>query len=445
MKMKRLFLIFAAAFGLTLSSNAQITLTLDQAIELALSENPTIKVAEMEVARYDYVKRETWGNWIPQLSAGGTYTRAIKKQEMAPGLSFGADNTFAGQGEMTWSVFAPAIFRTLKLNDVQMASAVEDARSSRITLVSEVKKSFYNILLAEQSLKVLKESETTVQKTVDDTQIKLDNGLASEYDLLTAQVQLSNIKPTILQAENSITISKLLLKMYLSIPDDVQVAVSGSLDGMRSEVILDTYGLSTDISMNSDLIKLNIQESLLEAQLKVNNASRLPTVQTFFNVQVSGSDLDRSALGGLTGGSTSTTADAGEYWWQYPMSAGVRLSVPIFSGFTISNRSKQIKNQISQIDIQKEYVTNQIEVQIRSAISDLLTAQETMYAQELTVSQAFKAYTIADTRYRSGLGTILELNSAQLSHTQAQLGYSQAIFDYLTAKAEYDMIIGVDM
>ena len=79
---------------------------------------------------------------------------------------------------------------------------------------------------------------------------------------------------------------------------------------------------------------------------------------------------------------------------------------------------------------------------ITRALNDLLTARETMYAQELTVEQARKAYKISDTRYRAGAGTILELNSAQLSQTQAQLNFSQAIYDYLSAKAEYDRIVG---
>ena len=145
------------------------------------------------------------------------------------------------------------------------------------------------------------------------------------------------------------------------------------------------------------------------------------------------------------------------------------------------NRSREIKNQISQIGLQRTYARQQVDVQVRSALNDLLTARETMYAQELTVEQARKAYSISDTRYRAGAGTILELNSAQLAQTQAQartmaqadkayhisdtrfragagtilelnsaqlnrtqahLNYSQAIYDYLTAKAEYDRIVG---
>ena len=107
------------------------------------------------------------------------------------------------------------------------------------------------------------------------------------------------------------------------------------------------------------------------------------------------------------------------------------------------NKSRELKNQISQIS-PAGLRAAAVDVQVRSALNDLLTARETMFAQEKTVEQARKAYRISDTRYRAGAGTILELNSAQLAQTQAQLNFSQAIYDYLTAKAEYDRIVGAN-
>ena len=437
--MKRLFLIIAFWAAGVAGASAQMRLTLPEALDLALSENPTVKVAEMEVQRYDYVKRQTWGNLLPQISASGSYTRSIVKSEMRGGISFGADNTFAVQGDLSLPLFAPSVYRTLKMNDVQRAAAVESARSSRITLVAEVKKAFYNILLAEQSLDVLRESQATVQRTVDDTSVQYENGLTSEYDLLTAQVQLSNLKPSILQTENSIRIAKLMLKMYLSIPEQVEIEVEGELDAMRDKVLAGTEGLTTDTSDNSDLRTLELQEDLLRLQLKAENASRLPTIGAFGNFTLTGNNMGSVSFDQAT--MEMTTIKDG-YFWQNPLSAGIRVSVPLFSGLTKMNRSREIKNQISQIGLQRTYARQQVDVQVRSALNDLLTARETMYAQELTVEQACKAYKISDTRYRAGAGTILELNSAQLAQTQAQLNYSQAIFDYLTAKAEYDRIVG---
>ena len=417
--MKRLFLIIAFWAAGVAGASAQMRLTLPQALDLALSENPTVKVAEMEVQRYDYVKRQTWGNLLPQISASGSYTRSIVKSEMRGGISFGADNTFAVQGDLSLPLFAPSVYRTLKMNDAQMATAVEAARASRIDLTAEVKKAFYNILLAEQSLAVLRESEATVQRTVDDT-----------------QVQLSNLKPTILQTENSIKLAKLMLKMYLSIPEDVEIEVVGELDALRDDVLAGTDGLTTDVTDNSDLRSLELQEEVLRRSLKAANAGRMPTLAAFGSASYTGNDMEPFNFGG------AAATDDSRYFWTHPISVGLQLSVPIFSGLTKMNRSRELKNQISQLSLQRSYARQQIDVQVRSALNDLLTARETMYAQELTVEQACKAYKISDTRYRAGAGTILELNSAQLSQTQAQLNFSQAIYDYLSAKAEYDRIVG---
>ncbi len=435
--MKRCLTAFVLAVASVFGAAAQMRLSLDAAIELALSENPTIRIAEMEVARYDYVKRQTWGTLLPQVALNGQINHTFIKQNMSKGFSLGGDQytTISGAVEATMPLFAPAVYRTLKKNDTQMAAAVEAARASRVDLVAEVRKAFYNILLAEQSLAVLLESQATVQRTVDDTELQYRNGLMSEYDLLTAQVQLSNLKPTIIQTENSIAVAKRLLKMYLSIPETVDIEVEGHLDALRDAVLEGTDGLSTDVSENTDLRALELQEELLFRQLRVANAGRWPTVGLFGNFTLSGNNM-----GSFNFQDMSVVQDG--YYWQNPLYAGVQLSVPLFAGLTKMNRSRELKNQLAQIGEQRDYLRRQIDVQVRSALNDLVTARETMFAQERTVEQARKAYGISDTRYRAGAGTILELNSAQLAQTQAQLNFSQAIYDYLMAKAEYDRIVG---
>ena len=106
------------------------------------------------------------------------------------------------------------------------------------------------------------------------------------------------------------------------------------------------------------------------------------------------------------------------------------------------NGPHRISNQSWRTGHRRANARQQVDGKVRAAMIDLLTARETTYAQEMTGAQARKAYSISDTRYRAGAGTILELNSAQLAQTQAELNFSQAIFDYLTAKAEYDRIVG---
>lgn len=429
-------------------------LTLQEAIDLALSENPTIKVADLEVERYDYVRKETLGNLYPSITASGTYTYAVVKSEISKGLSFGADNTIAAAAEVGLPLVVPAVWRSIKMTKVQMENAVELARASRIDMVNAVKKAYYNILLAEQSLAVLRSSEATVSKTVEDTRVQYEHGLASEYNLLTAEVQLSNLQPSIIQTANSIDVAKRLLKMYLSLPENIDIALVGTLDDFRDAILNGGEQLSTDVSENSTLKQLDIQAELLRQNLKLTQTSRMPTLAAFGQFAYSGNDMQRpdfSAMmgGGATGGTTGSTGNAGtaeavkkSFYWQHPISIGVSLSVPIFSGFKNTNKVRQVRNQIRQLELQRDYVAKSTDVQVRSSINNLLTAREKMFANEKTVAQAQKAYDISNTRYKAGAGTILELNTAELSLTQAKLNYSQAIYDYISAKADYDQIVG---
>ncbi len=438
-------LIIAATLLLGVSTTTSLwaaeslTLTLNDAIEIALSENPTIKIAELEVERYDYVRKTTMGALLPQVGIDGTYNQTLKNQSLARGFSLGGDQyaTLTATGNISIALFAPTVYRTLKMNATEAEAAVETARASRIDLVAAVKDSFYGILLAERSLEVLEESSTTSKQTVDETQVKFDNGLAAEYDLLTAQVQHSNLQPTIVQTRASIKIAKDLLKMYLSIPQDVEITIEGTLDQMQQKALTYSEELHSDISENTTLKSLALSQDLLQQQLKINNASRMPTLGAFGQLTLTGNNMDSFSLDG-------SSASSDGFFWQQPIYVGLSLNIPIFTGLTTSNRSKQIKNQIKQIELQRAYTEQSVGVSLSTAISNIYTARESLYAQQLTVEQATKAYSISNTRYTAGAGTILELNSARLSLTQAELNLSQAIYDLLTAKSEYDRIIGVE-
>ncbi|MCD7970160.1 MAG: TolC family protein [Alistipes sp.] len=417
-----------------------LELTLDQAIEIALDENPTIQIAELEIEKQTYVRKETIGNHLPQLSVAGQYSRAIKKSDMGGGVSFDPDNTVTVVTSLNVPLFAPTIYKTLKLNEEQMRAAVEDARGSRITLANAVKKAYYNILLAQESLDVLRVSEANLQSTVDETKLKFDNGLASEYDYITADVQLSNLKPSIIQTETSIEIAKKLLKMYMGIPLDFEIVVVGDLNTLSEEdhtMAYNYYG--ENISENSELRSMDIQVEVLKRQLEVSKMSRMPSLAAFGTYNLTG--RDPVSLGSLTGG---TSSGSDNFFWNHPVSVGLTLSIPIFSGLTNKNREKQIKYSISQTRLQRDYLEETTKVEVSTALNEIITAEATMIANKATIQQAQKGYDISRTRYDNGVGTMLEVNSAEVALTQARLNYNQAVYDYLSAQADYERIIGID-
>jgi outer membrane protein TolC len=417
-----------------------LTLDLPKALEIALSTNPTIKTAEMEVERFDYVRKEAMGNHLPTLAVGGQFAFNIVKQEMAKGMSLGADMSAAATADLTIPLFAPAIYSTMKMSRMQQELAVEQARSSRITMVNSVKKAFYQILLLENSYAVLQASAQTIRETVENTRTMYGAGLASEYDLLTAEVQLSNLQPNLISVGNSIDIAKQMLKMYLSIPEHVAIAVSGSLDDHRDASFATLPSPSVDLSDNSEIRQLDYQQSLVRQQIKLANTGYMPTVAAYGTLMLTGQDKTPDFAGMMMGG----TGTINKWWWQNPASAGIRVSIPIFTGLKEHYKVKQLRNSIAQIDLQKDYLREAKQLEASTAVNSLMSAREKVIANEKTVEQAEKAYSIARTRFDAGAGTMLEVNQAELNVTSARLNRSQAIYDFLAAQADYDKVIGVE-
>lgn len=422
-------------------SGKSISLDLNKALEIALNDNPTIRIAGLEIQRMEYVRKETTGNLIPNLSGTGSYSYNIMQPVMflpdgafGPGMPGGAmrmgfANSFSGGLSLGIPLYMPMIYRTMQMNQQQMLSAVESARSSKIELANQVKKSYFGILLGQKSVQVIRDNIGFAQLVVNDAQNAFNQGVVSEYDLITAQVQLSNLHPTLLSAENSVRNTKLMLKMLLSLPTDVSVELEQTLLDYSAEASSENevMGMEVDLQDNSDLKLLELQKNIVGKQLHIQKAARIPTISAMAQYQVL---------------SQSNNFNIGQYVWKGTALAGLQLSIPMFSGLTNINKERQIKNSIEQLDVQREYLQESLSVEAQTAQSNMLRATEQTISCQASLSQAEKGYRIARTRYDTGAGTIVDLNSAQMAQLQANLNYSQAIFDYMSAKADLDKVLG---
>lgn len=443
MKMRKsLWLCFAFLAATTSAVQAQdqpdsLPITLEQAIEIGLSENPTIRIADMEIQRQEYVRKESRGNLLPNVTGTGSYNYNIMNPVMfmpegifGPGtggpMRMGFDNSYTGGFNLSLPLFMPTIYKTIQMNEEQIRNAVELARASKITLASQIKKTYYAILLGESSLEVIKRNIEYAQVTVNDTRNSFNQGIVSEYDLITAEVQLRNLTPTLIQTENSIRISRLTLNMLLSLPLHTRLALKETLYSYADYIETDPQH-TVDLTDNTELRQMDIQRNILQKQLELQRAQRIPNLTAIAQYQVL---------------SQSNDFRVGHYQWKGTALAGMNLSVPIFAGFTNKNREKQIRNSIGQLDLQRNYTEENMDVQARTAISNITRAREQMISNEAATAQAAKGYRIAKTRYDVGAGTIVELNSAQMALLQADLNYSQSIYDYMNAQADFEQILG---
>lgn len=409
-----------------------ITLTLEKAIDIALSENPTIKVADQEIQLKESSKKEAIWGLFPEASLIGSYTRTIEKQTFAMGndqVKVGTENSYNGGLSISLPVFAPALYKSIKLTKTDVELAVEKSRYSRLDMVNQVSKAFYQLLLAQDSYEVLQKSYAQSEENFRVVSAKYEQGLVSEYDKISADVQMRSLKPNVVSARNGVNLAKLQLKVLMGMTSELDIVVTGNLKDYEMVMFqrqLDANPLS--LQNNSDLKQLDLNEKMLQQNLKIQYTNFMPTLSLSFQYLY-----------------TTLTNDFkfGDYKWNPYSTIGLNLSIPLFKGSNCS-KVKQAKIQMKQLNETKINTERQLNMQVKSYLDNMAASTEQVISNREAVVQAEKGRLIAEKRYEVGKGTILELNSSEVALTQAQLTYNQSIYDYLTAKADLDKVLGRD-
>ena len=433
-------LLIAAALVAGMGANAQQTgedaalnLSLAQALEIALSENPTIKVAEQQIEVKKISKNEAWQALLPSADFSGSVQYTLLAPVMKlNGMEFkmGADetSTWNGQFQVSLPLFAPTVYATMNLTKSDLLNAVEQSRSSKLDLINQVTKAYYQVILAQDSYDVLCKSLEQAQKNFDVVKSLYELGGTSEYDKISAEVQLRSLNPTVIQARNAVTLSKLQLKVLMGLDPEYDIIISGSLEDYEDRLYSEALSAgSFSLENNTNMRQLKMNETMLNQTLRVQKMNFMPTL----------------ALAGTYQLQSMQNADwnVGNYDCVKSSSIVLSLSVPIFrmGNFT---KIRSTKLQISQLQENMDYTEKQLSIQARSYIDNMKANAEQVASNREAIEQAEKGREIASKRYEIGKGTILELNNSEVSLTQAKLTYSQSIYNYLAAKADLDKVLG---
>lgn len=168
------YIILFMLLGCAQSATAQLALSLDECIRIALNENPTIKVQEMEITRVDYSRKEVLGQLFPTINLAGQYTRNLSLQTMymdtpngTMAIKMGSDNTHAAGFQAQIPLVVPQLWKSIKLSENQILQNVEKARANKLSLVNQVEKAYYALLLAQDSKRVIEENHATAKLNAD--------------------------------------------------------------------------------------------------------------------------------------------------------------------------------------------------------------------------------------------------------------------------------------
>lgn len=407
---------------------------LKKALEIALSENPTIKIADQEITRTNYAKSEAYGNLSPTVAITGSFSRNLTdntfiiSKENNLLFTIPAANTINGGVAVNVPLFSMGIYKNIQLAEINIKTALESARQSKIALKNEVEKAFYGVLMARNAFDVMEVSLRSAEDNATNIGLKYTEGKVAEFDKLRADVQVSNTRPSYMQAKNSLQIATLQLQMLMGVPLDTPLATLGNLTDFENDYKnYEGRGIGYSLENNSSLRLLALQEQSLQKQLQLQKTARMPYLGASFTYMFNTQDA---------------SFDIFHYDWYKTPTVGLTLNIPIFNGFTNKNKEKQISSGITQLQLQRQYQETGLNVQVHNAISIMENAIDQIEANINSIRQAQKAYDISKTRYDSGMGTLLELNDAEVALTQAKLNYSQAIYSYLLAKSDFIRLVG---
>lgn len=410
-----------------------VDLNLQKAIEIALAENPTIKIADKDIRLKEIADKEAWQSLLPTVSSQLALQHSIKVAAIkTPNGEFkmGKDGTTTATGGITLSlpIYAPAVYQNMKLTKDDILLAQEKTRSSRLSLVNQVTKAYYAALLAKDSRDVIQRSYDVSKENFDVVDKKFQVGKVSEYDKISAEVQMRSMNSSVTSAQTGLELAILQLKVLMGINTDFDIVINDSLKAYENSVTLaNTESNTNEIENNSSLRQIDMNMGLLKRTDKILHTNFLPTI----GMQISGMYQSYS------------NDDWNVFGYKYSPSSTLSISVNI-PIFTASNwtKLKSSKIKMEQLSDTRVNTVRQLNMAAQSYRKNMLTSISKLESDRQAVMQADKAVSISAKRYDVGKGTILELNQSETALTQAELTYHQSIFDFLTNKADLDYTLG---
>lgn len=406
-------------------------LTLDQAIVVAMEKNRDIEKAR-EYAAYvqgKYVEERAAA--LPQLSLNGT-------------AQFSKDGSLSASGAVVQRQFGRAIDVTLsqplytwgKLNaairaaEVGLKTADEQLRIYRQAAYRDVVVAYYDILLAKNLHRLAEENRSQKRRHLDEATRKFSAGVATDYDVLAAEVAVENTVPELIRSENNVRMARERLRFLLAMGGD-EVDVNGSLDAPTKDAPLPAnFAAAMDIAGKR-------RPELSDVRLRIGVYGQLVTI----------ADAENKPRLDLRGGAgwhwarlddPDTTQDSNGAAWNI----GLYATFPFFDGFRASGKGAQARSDLKTKQIEEARLLDAIALEVRQADFSLIEASKIFTALSGTVKQAERLVQMAEKGYEFGVKIRLEVDDAQLNLLQARSNLARAQRDYRVAQVNYLWAVG---
>jgi outer membrane protein len=402
-------------------------LTVGDAEQIALRNNPNISIAHLLALAQSQVTREVRSVEMPTATGDLTAVGAHDNSRITAGYLSNSSVYDRAAGGLTVSQLITDFGRThnLVLSAQSNAKAqLEGERATELDIRLTVDQAFYKALTAQAVLQVAQQTVAQRQATVDQIGALAKAKVKSDLDLSFASVQLAQANLLMLDAQNNTQSTMAALNNVLGNETDQQYTLVDETNGNPAPAPDNADALlQTAFTSRPDLAALNDK---YDSARQYSSAER---------------DLWRPTVSALAAaGGTPVRADQIESSW-YGV-AGANISIPVFNGFLYSADAKEAKlrAQAAQEDVRN--LRDMIARDVRTAVLNAQTAFQRIGVTQQMLDQANFAFDLAQARYKLGLSSIVELTQAQLAQTQAEIDNTSARYGYQTALAEVRYELG---
>lgn len=421
-------------------SEQYMNLTLDHAVRIALEQNRDIVKADEEARKADHQITEAASTAYPQINGNWNFSRNLKPMVFVISfpdsagvmkknrLKVGTDNSVNLGTTLTQPLYVGGKVGTaLKAAKLYKKMSLETLYSIRQNVVAGVVMAFNSALLAEEMHTISMESLEQAENHLNNVKNLFNAGRATEYDLLRVRVQVANMKPNLLEAENQVTVSRLKLKEAMGVSPDAPVTLSGSF-AEPDTTLLEKATVELALDNRPDLKASGYNVDLYEKSIQIARGDFLPI---------------------LTAGSTFAFAgnfdefkyDAAD--WNRAWTANLTLTFPIFSGFKNSAKYREAQADFykAKIDYRKAY--DAVLIEVREDILNLRKAMKTIESQRMNVEEAEKALSMAESLYTNGKATQLDVLDTQLALKVAKTNMAVALYESTVAETNLKKSLGI--
>ena len=411
-------------------------LSLADAVNLALQRNPNILRAKKDLEIAQGIIIQTRAIAIPKVGISGNYSAAEPADVdtiTAPGLSFGNDQNWASQLKVTQSLYEGGrILSALRVVRLTKERSLLDYQTAVANTVVEVQIAYYAVLLAVQQITVQEASVELLTSELADTTRRYDAGTVPRFNVLRAEVELANARPKLIRARNSYRISKnnLVNQAGFNVPqealEDIPLTLSGKLTAEPCQIQL-PQAIALALDRRTELGALRKTQALRKEDIVHAKAPYKPSLQAYGGYDVHNSLLSHDLTEEKNG-------------WI----AGVQMTWNFFDGQRTKGKVMEATALYERVGVELDDAGRRIELEVRTAFSNFIEADEVLKSQEKVVEQAEEALRLARARSEAGTGTQLDVLSAQTALTEARTTQIQALHDYSVARARLERAVGIN-